>query len=63
MNPVWLPQFDSLFRDQVRPYANRGSSRQNEVGDVLLVHASGGDQRHLWKWRLERFDIRGSSEL
>src|ERR1019366_4564117 len=63
VNPVRLAQFDGFFRDKVRAYADRGSARQNEVGDVQLVHTAGGNQRHLWKRRLERFDVRGAAEL
>src|ERR1017187_3482306 len=62
-NAVGLAQFDGFLGDQVGADADRGGAGQNEVGDVELVDASGGDQWHLWKRRLERFDIRCASEL
>src|SRR5229473_1678659 len=63
MDPFRLTQLDGIFGDQLSPYADRGRSRENEIGGCLLIHSSCGDQAHLWERPLQSADVTVAADL
>ena len=63
MNPIRLTQLDGIFRDQLSSYADRGRSRENEIGGCLLIYAARSDQAHLWERPLQSSDVTVAADL
>ena len=63
MDPFPLAALDCVLVNQVLTDSERGRTRKDEVGRVLLVHATGCNQRNLGKWRFEDPDVIGPTDL
>jgi hypothetical protein len=63
VNALRLSSFDALGRNQFHTYANRGSSRQNEICGGLLIHATGCYQRDVWQRKVPSANLAVAADL
>ena len=63
LNSRRLAPFNGLRGDKLGADADGRGSREDKIGSRLLIHTTRGDQRDLWKRRLQGFDVTVASDL